>query len=81
MRYRKKPVVIEAMQWNTDNIEVIQEFMNFKAIYLGNDNQVGINTLEGLMAANKNDWIIKGVMGEIYPIKDHIFKETYEAVE
>ena len=39
-----------------------------------------IPTLEGVMVARENDWIIKGVAGELYPCKPHIFKATYEAI-
>lgn len=39
-----------------------------------------ITTLEGVMRANEGDWIIQGIKGELYPCKDEIFRETYEAV-
>ncbi len=82
MKYRKRPVIIEAVQWNGNNIEIIHNFMSVKkVIHFGNDNQIGINTLEGLMAANIGDYIIKDVNGEFYPCKDSIFKLTYEKVE
>ena len=75
MKFRKKPVVIEAIQWKGDNIVEIR------------DNKIPakqtliIRTLEGDMTAQKGDWIIKGVKGEFYPCKPKIFKMTYEKVE
>ena len=86
MKYRKKPVVIEAMQLNHDNIyETIPDWMGEK--YTGHG-EVGdeawltldIETLEGTMTANHGDWIIKGVKGEFYPCKPDIFEKTYELV-
>jgi hypothetical protein len=83
MKYRKKPVVIEAVQWDgTDiSLDAIADLA-----YDGNRRvqQVGdkleIPTLEGVMTASVNDWIIKGVSGEVYPCKPDIFKMTYESV-
>lgn len=88
MKYRKKPVVIEAVQWTGTNFD---EIMNFMKCFHGNKlnyenteeiayktQQLTIHTLEGNMIASKNDWIIKGVNGEFYPCKPDIFKKTYE---
>lgn len=86
--YRKKPVVIEAIQWTGDNIREITIFIHNEEIgpihigeqYINADELVGIWTLEGLMIGNLNDWIIKGVQGEFYPCKPDIFEATYEEV-
>lgn len=77
MKYRKKPVVIEAIQWNGDNFgEVAMFCKKIKVAY------THIETLEGDMLASKGDYIIKGVKGEFYPCKPDIFEATYEkAVE
>ncbi len=85
-RFRKKPVVIEAILWDGDNIQQIKEFMYpaepvYMAGFKNSDDIVGIDTLEGRHVASKGDWIIKGVKGEFYPIKPDIFAETYEAAE
>ena len=87
MKYRKKPVVIEAMQW-VGNYEEICEFVGKEltrdATTLfqdGSPANLGIETLEGIMWASPSDWIIKGVNGEFYPCKPDIFEKTYEAVE
>lgn len=89
-KYRKKPVVIEAIQWDGKNFD---EVSNFTQIFHGHkksyeDTQEGsmktgeyyIPTLEGVMTASKGDWIIKGVNGEFYPCKPDVFEKTYEPV-
>lgn len=80
MKYRKKPVVIEAVLWNGDNYKEVIDFAENKIWFdaLGN---IWIATLEGDMIAKKGDYIIKGVQGEFYPCKPDIFAETYEEVE
>lgn len=86
MKYRKKPVVIEAVQF-LDTEESILELSELgldpvRVDYADLDNPVlKIETLEGLMVATEGDYIIKGVQGEFYPCKPDIFKETYEKVE
>lgn len=91
MKFRKKPVVIDAFefQWG-----VWPDWFN-DAVNKGAVDIVGtcidpsicdvyhakITTLEGVMIANKGDWVIKGVKGEIYPCKPDIFEATYERVE
>jgi hypothetical protein len=77
MKFRKKPVIIEAVQWQGD-LKAFTTFPVSGAYIRGN--QMFIKTLEGIMTADIGDWIIKGVKGEFYPIKDDIFQETYEAV-
>lgn len=85
-KFRKKPVVIDAIQFVLGNEKEIIAFIgkeNF-SFGMGLDNtvsEISIPTLEGRMTARLNDWIIKGVKGEFYPIKDDIFKETYEPAE
>ncbi len=82
MRFRKKPVVIEAIQWTGDNAQEVREFMR-EASYGWNPGSHAwvIVTLEGNMSALPGDWIIKGVKGEFYPCKPDIFAATYEPVE
>lgn len=87
MKYRKKPVVIEAIQWDGTNYEEICEFVNAslqrdaRELYKGEASNLLIQTLEGTMEARIYDYIIKGVKGEFYPCKPDIFAETYELVE
>lgn len=86
MKYRKKPVIIEAIQFedNSDRIIEIHEFMGGDTIrvnYEDKDNPyLKIETLEGIMKASVGDYIIKGVNGEFYPRKPDIFEKTYERV-
>lgn len=82
MKYRKKPIVIEAVRWTGKNLEEVIRFLDVPQ--LTNDfleHYIEIETLEGTMRANLGDWIIKGVKGEFYPCKPDIFKQTYEPVE
>lgn len=84
MKYRKKPVVIEAVQWTGNNLEEIIIFMGVgmeaKEDFFF-EKEITIRTLEGEMTAQKDDWIIKGVKGEFYPCKPDIFEQTYEPAE
>lgn len=77
-RYRKKPVVIEAVQWHRPGDE-----MAIGAPVLSMTSRQGapyIPTLEGDMFLTPGDWIIRGVKGEFYPCKPEIFEATYEEV-
>ena len=90
-RYRKKPIVIEAVQYDGLNAAEVDEFTGKKlerdiidAAY-----QAGvappvmrliIPTLEGDMLASPGDWIIKGISGEYYPCKPDIFAKTYDPI-
>jgi hypothetical protein len=99
MKFRKKPVVIEAFQitrnrridnsewpnwlnlawnmpWPTVGAVSCEDWPNSN----GNDRLI-ISTLEGPLAVSWDDWIIKGVKGELYPCKPDIFEATYEKVE
>src|SRR3990167_2486754 len=95
-RFRKKPVVIEAMQfdgsvesataiceWAGHDIESEEPWIDFVV----HDSEprdahdVQVHTLEGDMLVSVNDWVIRGVKGEFYPCKPDIFAATYEAVE
>ncbi len=79
-KFRKKPVVIDAIQWTGDNREEIDEFMGESRRKIPG-NGLQIYTLEGIMDASVGDYIIKGVKGEFYPCKPDIFEMTYERVE
>ena len=92
MKYRKEPVVIEAVQWDGRNLGEIKEFVGDSLIYEISDAawkvgkgapavHMGIKTLEGTHICSKGDYIIKGVQGEFYPCKPDIFMQTYERVE
>jgi len=89
-KYRKKPVIIEAFQmtedrfWhNTDWPVWLHEAWQkgkekMGGLWRWQNGRFAVGTLEGPMIANPGDWVIKGVKGELYPIKDEIFILTYE---
>ena len=78
-KFRKKPIVIEAIQYIGSNKQEIIDFTEGKAMTNTCYSHLTIPTLEGNHKADVNDWIIKGVKGE-YPCKPDIFQETYEEV-
>jgi hypothetical protein len=110
MKFRKKPVVIEAVQLRWDNwgemcdhadvgeladghpmgcyvneagegVDAYPgDYFDSKAKAFGSRIGLWIPTLEGVMLGIENDWIIRGVQGELYPCKPDIFEATYEAV-
>ena len=83
MKYRKKPIVIEAWQ-NKGDGESIPEWVDARCTRDRDGARGGlvlvIQTLEGTMRADPMDWIIQGVKGEVYPCKPDIFAATYEPV-
>ncbi|AEA86229.1 hypothetical protein phi9O_gp5 [Clostridium phage phiCP9O] len=86
MKYRKKPVVVEAVKFTRDCFEEIKEFTNGKAYNFRTEKTINgksycdIKTLEGVITATEGDYIIKGIKGEFYPCKPDIFEKTYEEV-
>lgn len=83
-KFRKKPVVIEAMQFTDEMKDRCYNFVRCNSFPDFNDKGepiLKIQTLEGVMTTSLGDWIIKGVNGEFYPCKPDIFEKTYEAVE
>lgn len=91
--HRKKPVEIEARQWNS--IEEINDLMEWTEDSLSYDEEVSgpsdpltgedwgllnVDTMEGSMTVTPRDWIIKGVEGEFYACKPSIFDKTYEEI-
>ena len=89
MKYRKKPVVIEAIRWDGENLDEVMNFCNGDASYelmARGSSELVIATLEdgesiARHVAYVGDFIIKGVAGEFYPCKPDIFDKTYEAAE
>lgn len=73
--FRKKPVVIEAVQFK-GNFDELASFVGGDANFT--NGELVIATLEGALHASDGDWIIKGVKGEFYPCKPDIFAATYE---
>lgn len=91
-KFRKKPVEIEAIQYNNINKEEIEEFVGHELRSLVDSyhydlglpipptRYLFINTLEGEMQVNPGDYVIKGVKGVFYPCKPDIFEATYDKV-
>lgn len=89
MKFRKKPVVIEAIQWNGAGLQLPLPDWLVAALHkdapesgaiIRDGNSLNIYTLEGCMRAAPDDWVICGIKGELYPCKPDIFSATYEAV-
>ena len=84
-RYVKKPVVVQAVEYNGANKEEIEAFVEKKldTVYteLKEPLELKIPTLEGDMKASKGDYIIKGINGEFYPCKPDVFEKTYDIIE
>ena len=81
MKFRKKPVVIEAIQYNGENLEEIEKFAPISIMNNHPCFKFFVKTLEGIMYVTEGDYIIKGIKGEFYPCKPDIFELTYEKVE
>ena len=86
-RFRKRPVEVEAVRITDDPADIVDflhrcEKTAAAGVFqdpAGGD--VHIGTLEGIMHARPGDWIVRGVRGELYPVRDDIFEATYEPVE
>lgn len=94
MKYRKKPVIIDAVKWTGNNHREMFDFLTSTTdqlidssgehFYICHEKVEGglvINTLEGEHLASIGDYIIKGVAGEYYPCKPDIFEKTYAKVD
>ena len=95
MKYRKKPFVIDAIQWTGNNLREVLDFTgkhpewdrwftSFEAYekhVKADGGLFKILTKEGTMRAPPGWWIIRGVMGEHYPCAPDVFETTYEKVE
>lgn len=80
--YRKKPVIVEAIQFTGNNTVEIAGLLGWS--YSGDgdySDSIIIETLEGDVTANVGDWVIRGVKGEGYPCRDDIFRLTYAPVD
>lgn len=87
MKVIKKPIVVDAVRWMGD-IESLEEIEKLKGSDFTKEEklqfllheQLLIQTLEGPLTASLGDYIVKGVRGELYPVKPDIFEETYDIV-
>jgi hypothetical protein len=78
--FKKKPLVIQALQYKGSISEISEIFLDLK-IFRKEEFCCYIETLEGVMCCDINDWIIKGITGEFYPCKNDIFKASYDLCE
>ena len=89
MKYRKKPVTVEAIvfEYSKEGIDRLKEFAGDAVVFTNKERHptaIGIahiGTLEGTIVASEGDYIIRGVKGEFYPCKPDIFEMTYEEVK
>lgn len=88
MKYRKKPVVIEAIQYLGEAGPILDflaasecESIGFRPSSSPRERGLIVKTLEGAMVGNYGDWLIRGVKGELYPCKDEVFTMTYEPAD
>lgn len=81
-QFVKKPIVVEAVQWTGRNEDEVMKFVGSHCFLIDkvNTKELIINTLEGDHHASVNDWIVKGVKGEFYPVKPDIMEQTYSRV-
>ena len=80
--YRKKPLVVEALQWTGFNLNEVMGFcpvIQAEKGLMDKFPELYIRTLEGEMHVSLDDFIIKGIRGEFYACKPDIFWETYES--
>lgn len=91
MKFRKKPVEVEAVEIATIlrivNLGAVRTLLPFWVERALQDSRIiptsgglSVQTLEGTMRGKPTDWLIKGVKGELYPCDHEIFKETYDPV-
>lgn len=80
MKFKKKPVEVEAVQWTGNNLSELCQFVPEEFRHDKIHQPMGIVTLEGVLTVTEGDWIIKGVKGEFYPCKPDVFELTYEPV-
>ena len=83
MKFRKKPVVIDAVQWHGNNFQEVSDLVGDSehVVFMNGDRTLEIPTLEGRMLGMIGDWVIKGIKGEFYPCKPDIFAATYDSVD
>ena len=79
-RYKTKPCEIEAIQYTGNNIIELLDWGKGKLLW-NDEDDLFIDTLEGRMKANINDYIIKGLRGEFYPCKPDVFEKKYEKIK
>jgi hypothetical protein len=84
-RYRKRPVEVSALRWDPSSKEGVVAMLRFcsAAVLIPvspTEYRLGIKTPEGYLEAEPGDYVVRGIMGEFYPVKPDIFEATYEDV-
>lgn len=79
-KFRKKPVEIEAIEFDSENTEEIIAWADGQSSIRHHDGALTIETLEGDMTVSPGDFVIRGVQGEFYPCKPDIFAKSYEEI-
>lgn len=79
-KYRKKPMVVDTIQYDGTNQKEIEEWTNYYAFEKQGRGFV-VETLEGFIHISKGDWVVRGIKGEYWPVKPDIFALTYEEVQ
>ena len=81
MKYRKKPVEVEALLLNKDTLSAVVDFARPAVLFIDDERgAIRLFTLEGQIWARAGDYVIKGIKGEYYPCRKDIFELTYESV-
>ena len=85
--FRKRPITIQAVQWDGSiaSGEAIAAALPAVSLHAEKDDprppRLAVATLEGVLCARPGDWIIQGVVGEVYPCRPDVFAATYEAID
>lgn len=80
IRCRKKPIVLDAMQWTGDNLPELQAWCPDLIVDWPGPH-IYIHTLEGMERVERNAYVLKGTRGEYWPVRQDIFEDTYDVVE
>ena len=82
-RYRKRPIVVEAIQLTEETFAECLEFIGDENWVEADKEEImiSIETLEGISNASDGNYIIKGIAGEFYPCREYIFNSTYDLVD
>lgn len=79
-RARKKPILIEAVVLTNQNVHQVARWCGGRAV-MASLVAIEIPTLEGTMRADEGDWVVRGIEGEFYPVKESVFRASYDVVE
>ncbi len=80
MKFRKKPIVVDAIRYTGDNLDELRAFVPECHRHNKVNEPLGIITLEGVMTISEGDWVIRGAVGEYYPCKPDAFEASFESL-